>query len=205
MSARRAALYVRVSTAEQDPGGQLAALERYAAARGWTASPFVDHGVSGAQRQRPALERLCAAARARSIDLVVASRLDRLARSMRHLLELAAEWQALGVDLVVIDQAIDTTTPTGRLLFHVLGAIAEFERDLIRERVVAGLQHARARGRHLGRPVKHVVDPERLAALAGGKLGLRAIARTLGVPPMVARRALDRLSQNPVESTRLIS
>jgi DNA invertase Pin-like site-specific DNA recombinase len=85
-------------------------------------------------------------------------KLDRLARSVRHLVTMAQELQALGVDLVVLDQAIDTTTPTGRLLFHVLAAIAEFERELIRERVCAGLQRARAHGRRLGRPRRHYVD-----------------------------------------------
>src|SRR5262245_44796716 len=148
----RAALYARVSTTDQTPENQLVALRAFAAARGWRATEFVDHGVSGAKDRRPALDALLAAVRARRVDLVLCVRLDRLARSTRQLVTLAGDFEALGVDLVVIDQAIDTTTPSGRLLFHVLAAIAEFERDLIRDRVVAGLQRAKAHGVRLGRP-----------------------------------------------------
>ena len=103
---------------------------------------------------------------------------------------LAKELEALGVDLVVLDQAIDTTTPAGRLLFHMLAAIAEFERDLIRDRVLAGLRRARAEGQHLGRPRKHAVDVARAQTLLGQGLSLRATARALGVPHMAVRRAL---------------
>src|SRR5207249_9727580 len=102
--------------------------------------------------------------------------LDRLARSTRHLVTLAGELEALGVDLVVLDQAIDTTTAAGRLLFHMLAAIAEFERDLIRDRVLAGLRRARAEGRHLGRPRKYQVDLVRARTLLGQGLSLRATA-----------------------------
>jgi hypothetical protein len=140
----RVGVYARVSTADQIPENQLAVLRAFADARGWTATEYVDHGISGARTSRPALDALLAAARARRLDVVLATKLDRLARSTRHLVDLAAELEALGVDLVVTDQAIDTTTPAGRLLFHVLAAIAEFERGLIRERVVAGIRRARA-------------------------------------------------------------
>jgi DNA invertase Pin-like site-specific DNA recombinase len=115
-----------------------------------------------------------------------------LARSTRHLVDLAAELEALGVDLVVTDQAIDTTTPAGRLLFHVLAAIAEFERDLIRERVIAGIRRARAQGRHVGRPAKYRVDPTAAQALLAAGTSLRGAARRLGVHPSAIRRALTR-------------
>ena len=134
----RAALYGRVSTGGQSTESQLHALRRYAEARGWHIQEFVDLGVSGAKERRPALDRLVKAARARQIDVVAVTKLDRLARSTHHLVSLGRELAALGVDLVVLDQQIDTTTPSGRLLFHVLAAIAEFERDLIRERTLAG-------------------------------------------------------------------
>jgi DNA invertase Pin-like site-specific DNA recombinase len=143
----RVGLYARVSTTDQVPENQLAVLRAFAEARGWAFTEYTDHGVSGAKTTRPALDALLAAARARRLDVVLTTKLDRLARSTRHLVGLAAELEALGVDLVVTDQAIDTTTPAGRLMFHVLSAIAEFERDLIRERVIAGIRRARAQGR----------------------------------------------------------
>jgi DNA invertase Pin-like site-specific DNA recombinase len=113
-----------------------------------------------------------------------------LARSTRHLVTLVAELEALGVDLVVTDQAIDTTTPAGRLLFHMLGAIAEFERDLIVDRVRAGVARARAQGKHLGRPRVHRIDAERARELLAQGLSLRAVARSFKVHPMVIHRAL---------------
>jgi DNA invertase Pin-like site-specific DNA recombinase len=138
------------------------------------------------------VDALLTAARARRLDVVLTTKLDRLARSTRHLVDLAAELEALGVDLVVTDQAIDTTTPAGRLLFHVLAAIAEFEHDLIRERVVAGIRRARAQGRHVGRPAKYRVDPAAARALLADGTSLRGTARRLGVHPSAVRRALAR-------------
>jgi len=149
---KRAGADVRVSTGEQKPDNQLEPFRPFAAARGWAVTEFVDHGVSGAKERRPALDAMLAAVRTRKLDVVMVVKLDRLARSTRHLVTLVAEFEALKVDLIVLDQAIDTTTPAGRLLFHMLAAIAEFERDLIRDRVLAGLRRARAEGQHLGRP-----------------------------------------------------
>jgi DNA invertase Pin-like site-specific DNA recombinase len=111
-------------------------------------------------------------------------------RSTRHLVGLAAELEALGVDLVVTDQEIDTTTPAGRLMFHVLSAIAEFERDLIRERVIAGIRRARAQGGRIGRPAKYRVDPTTAQALLTAAHSLRGVARRLAVHPSAVRRAL---------------
>lgn len=108
---RQAALYSRVSTSDQDPENQLGPLRSYANARGWTVTEFVDHGVSGSKDRRPALDAMMAAVRGRRVDVVVLTKLDRLARSTHHLVTLAKELEALGVDLVVIEQAIDTTTP----------------------------------------------------------------------------------------------
>ncbi len=194
MPPRRAALYARVSTADQTPENQLAVLRAFADARGWAATEYVDHGISGAKERRAALDALLAAARARRLDVVACVKLDRLARSTRHLVTLAAELEALGVDLVVLDQAIDTTTPSGRLLFHMLAAIAEFERDLIRERVIAGVRRAKAQGRRLGRPRKHHVDvAEARRMLAAGR-SLRAIARTFGTYPATIRRLVATAS-----------
>ncbi len=179
----RIALYARVSTTDQHPEVQLHALREYARARSLeVVEEFVDHGVSGSKDQRPALNRLLKDAQRRRFDLVACVKLDRLARSVRHLTTLAAEFEALGIGLVVLDQAIDTTTPSGRLLFHVLGAIAEFERDLIRERTRAGMRAARRRGKRIGRP-RAISGSATFAlerALSEGR-SVRSLARELGV------------------------
>jgi len=146
------AVYARVSTSEQDTEAQVHALTRYALDRGVPALEFVDIGVSGAKGSRPALDAMMREVRRRRVSAVVVTKLDRLARSVHHLTALAAELEALGVALVVLDQALDTSTPAGRLLFHVLGSIAEFERSLILERVRAGQAAARRRGVRFGRP-----------------------------------------------------
>ncbi len=180
---KRAALYALVSTHEQTAENQLQALRAFASARGWQAAEYVDAGISGSKEQRPALDALLRAARARRIDVVVCVKLDRVARSTRHLVTLAAELEALRVDLVALDQAIDTTTPAGQLLFNVLAAISEFERDLIRDRVMAGLRRAKAQSRRLGRPRQHQFDAEEARELVASGLSLRAVARRLGLTP----------------------
>src|SRR5579862_3921005 len=150
----KAAIYARVSTLDQEPENQLAELRRYVEARGWTATEYVDHGVSGAKERRPALDRLLADAKRRRFDVLVCWRLDRLGRNVKHLISLLDDLQALGVAFVSLAEGIDATTPAGKLQMHILGAIAEFERERIRERVMAGLQRARMQGRRLGRPRK---------------------------------------------------
>jgi DNA invertase Pin-like site-specific DNA recombinase len=187
---KRAALYARVSTGDQKPENQLTALRAFAGARGWAVTEFVDHGVSGAKDRRPQLDAMLVDARRRKFDVVAIVKLDRLARSTRHLVTLAAELEALGVDLVVLDQAIDTTTPSGRLLFHMLAAVAEFERDLIRDRVLAGLRRARAHGQRLGRPRLHHVDVDEASALRAEGLSYGAIAKRLGGYGATIRRLL---------------
>src|SRR5438876_7606815 len=147
----KAAIYARVSTLDQEPENQLQELRRYVEARGWTAVEYVDRGVSGSTDRRPALDQLLAAARRRRFDVVVCWRLDRLGRNLKHLIALLEELQALGVAFVSLAEGIDATTP-GKLQMHILGAIAEFERERIRERVLAGLQRAKAQGTKLGRP-----------------------------------------------------
>ena len=177
---KRAALYARVSTTDQEPANQLLALRAFAEARGWTVTEFVDHGQSGAKEKRPALDAMLAAVRSRKVDVVCAVKLDRLARSVSHLVTMVREFEALGVDLVVLDQAIDTTTPSGRLLFHVLAAISEFERDLIRDRVMAGLRRARSQGVRLGRKPRLIDAHAARLELARGK-SVRMVAKELGV------------------------
>jgi DNA invertase Pin-like site-specific DNA recombinase len=121
-----------MSTPASSSENQLQPLRAFAAARGWDAVEFIDHGVSGAKDRRPAPDAPSWPLCARKVDVVAVTKLDRLARSTRHLVTLVAEFDALAVDLAVLEQAIDTTTPAGRLLFHVLAAISEFERDLIK-------------------------------------------------------------------------
>ncbi len=191
----RVSLYARVSTTDQHPEVQLHALREYARARGLEViEEFVDQGVSGAKDRRPALDRLLKDAQRRRFDLVACVKLDRLARSVRHLSTLAAEFEALGIGLVVLDQAIDTTTPSGRLLFHVLGAIAEFERDLIRERTAAGMRAARRRGKRIGRP-RAITGSASFALERGLSEGrsIRSLARELGVSRATVTAEVRRL------------
>jgi DNA invertase Pin-like site-specific DNA recombinase len=190
----RAAIYARVSTFDQEPENQLQELRRYVAARGWTATEFVDRGVSGAKDRRPSLDDLVRDARRRRFDVLVCWRLDRLGRNLRHLILLLDELSAVGVGFVSLTEGIDATTPAGRLQLHVLGAIAEFERERIRERVLAGLQRARRQGQKLGRRRRRINDAD-LARVAA--LSVRQAASVLGVPASRVHRERARLFQNP--------
>ena len=183
----RAAIYARVSTVDQQPENQLQELRRYVEARGWTGTEFVDRGVSGAKDRRPALDALVRDAKRRRFDVLVCWRLDRLGRNLRHLILLLDDLHALNIGFVTLGEGIDTTSPTGRLVLHVLGAISEFERERIRERVMAGLQRTRSQGRRLGRPRLEVAS-ERLQAVQG--LTIRDAAKVLGVPRSTAQRWL---------------
>jgi DNA invertase Pin-like site-specific DNA recombinase len=135
----KAAIYARVSTLDQEPENQLRELRRYVEARGWTAVEYVDRGVSGARDRRPALDQLVVDAKRRRFDVLVCWRLDRLGRSLKHMITLIDELQSLGVAFVSLAEGIDATTPAGKLQMHILAAIAEFERSRIIERVRAGL------------------------------------------------------------------
>ncbi len=161
----KAAVYARVSTLDQEPENQLQELRRYVQARGWTAQEFVDHGVSGTKDRRPALDRLVADARRRKVDTVVVWRLDRLGRSLKHLVTLLDDLQSFGVGFVSLGEGIDLQTPAGRLQLHILAALSEFEKSRIAERVKAGLARVRANGTRLGRPTA-VVPAAKLAAVA---------------------------------------
>jgi DNA invertase Pin-like site-specific DNA recombinase len=175
----RAGIYARVSTTDQHCENQLVELRRYCEARGWAITKeFVDHGVSGAKERRPALDDLVKDAKRRRFDVLVVWRLDRLGRSLRHLILLLDDLQATGVAFVSLSEGIDATTPAGRLQLHVLGAIAEFERERIKERVVAGMARARAQGKHVGRPSNRVTDADLLAV---AHLSVRDAACRLGV------------------------
>jgi DNA invertase Pin-like site-specific DNA recombinase len=147
----RAAIYARVSTLDQEPENQLTEVRHYVEARTWMSAEYIDRGVSGAKDRRPALDEMVRDARRRRFDVVVCWRLDRLGRNLKHLVTLLEELQALGIAFVSLNEGIDATTPAGKLQMHILGAIAEFKRARIAERVKAGLQRAKAQGRRLGR------------------------------------------------------
>ena len=152
MKTKRAAIYIRVSTVDQNTERQETELKEYVEKRGWSYKLYKDRGHSGAKSDRPALNELVHDLRCRRIDVVVVWALDRLARSLKQLLSIAEECKSLGVDLIALKQNVDTTLPAGSLTFQVLGAVAEFERELLRERVRSGMAQARRSGKHVGRP-----------------------------------------------------
>jgi DNA invertase Pin-like site-specific DNA recombinase len=180
---QRAAIYARVSTTNhgQDVAVQTRELEQFAQARGWQiVGHYLDAGVSGAKDSRPELNRLMGDAHKRKFDVVVVWKFDRFARSVSHLLRALETFNALGIAFVSLSEQMDTTTPTGKMVFTVLGAVAELERSLIAERVRAGLRNARAKGKTLGRP-RRVVDAHRVASLRAQGVGWKRIAGELGV------------------------
>ena len=188
----RVAIYARVSTANngQDPTMQTHELREYAERRGWKlASEYVDIGISGTKGKRPELDRLMADAHRRRFDVVLVWKFDRFARSVSHLLRALETFQALGVHFVSLSESLDTSTPAGKMVFTVLGAVAELERSLIVERVKAGLRNARAKGKRLGRP-KCDVDTAQIAKLRAEGRSWREIAVELGVGVATARAAL---------------
>ena len=184
---KRAAIYARVSTLEQTSENQLVEVRRYVELRGWSITEYVDEGVSGTKDRRPALDQLVRDAKRRRFDVVVCWRLDRLGRNLKHLITLLEDFQALGIAFVSLAEGIDATTPAGRLQMHILGAIAEFERARIAERVKLGLARVRAQGTRLGRPVLDV-SSDRLATVVG--LSVRQAAKQLGVSPSTIHRRL---------------
>jgi len=179
----RAAIYARVSTvnAGQDPTMQTRELEEYCQRRGWQVyGAYVDNGVSGKKDSRPELNRMMQDAHERRFDVVVVWRFDRFARSVSHLLRALESFNALGIQFVSLSEQVDTSTPTGKMVFTVLGAVAELERNLIVERVRAGLRHARSKGKELGRPRKSV-DLIEVRSMRAAGLSWRVIARKLSL------------------------
>lgn len=177
-----AAIYCRVSTNNgQDPELQARELREYCQRRGWDVFDcYVDVGVSGKKDSRPQLNRMMRDAHARRFDVAVCWRFDRFSRSVSHLCRALETFHALGIQFVSLCEQVDTTTPTGKLVFTILGAVAEGERNLIAERVRAGLRNARAKGKTLGRP-RVEVDVTRIKSLRASGHSWRKIAHTLGV------------------------
>ncbi len=183
----RVALYGRISTSDrQDVDLQLVPLREYALARGWAVQgEYVDRGVSGAKERRPALDRLMADARRRLFDVVLVWRFDRFARSTRHLVNALHEFRHLGIAFVSYQENLDTSSPMGEAMFAIIGAIAQLERDITRERVKAGVARARVRGKKLGRPRK-VFHRDHVEQLRSQGLSYREIGKQLGISPTLA-------------------
>jgi DNA invertase Pin-like site-specific DNA recombinase len=198
----RVAIYARVSTTNhgQDVGLQTRELRQFAEARAWTvAGEYIDSGVSGAKDSRPELNRLMADAHKRRFDVVCVWRFDRFARSVSHLLRALETFKALGIDFVSFSEQMDTSTPAGKMVFTVLGAVAELERSLTVERVRAGLRNARAKGKTLGRP-RVTVDATKIAALRSQGLSWAKIGDALGLGEGTVRRSARTSARNPSET-----
>lgn len=196
----RAAIYARVSTNNgQDPTMQTRELREYCERRGWEiAGEYVDAGISGAKERRPQLDLLLAVCRKRRVDAVVVYRYDRFARSLRHLVNALEEFRSLGIEFISLHEGVDTSTPNGRLVFGIFASIAEFERELIRDRVRSGIAAARSKGKTLGRP-KVALDAARIATLRASGRSWPQIAAELGVSVGTAYAFARSLSKNPAE------
>jgi DNA invertase Pin-like site-specific DNA recombinase len=178
------AIYARVSTMDkgQDVDLQLSDLRTYAKARGWEIfKEYIDNGESGSKEQRPALNQLMDDARKRKVDTILVWRLDRFGRSLKHLILSLDEFKTLGVGFVSFKESLDFTTAAGRLMCQLLACFAEFERELIRERVVAGIRNAKAKGKHVGRPALDKEISRRVTELRNGGMSYGMIGKTLGL------------------------
>jgi DNA invertase Pin-like site-specific DNA recombinase len=204
MKAKRVALYARVSTNNgQDPEVQLRELREYCQRRGFEITEeFVDKGISGSRERRPALDKLMVCCRKRLVDAVVVYRYDRFARSLRQLVNALEEFRALDIDFVSLHEGVDTSTPNGRLVFGIFASIAEFERELIRDRVRSGLAAAKAKGKTLGRP-RVAVEASRVALLRQQGRSWAEITQETGISKGTAQRAVAGLPTNLVASTSL--
>ena len=198
----RVAIYARVSTTHhgQDPSVQTRELREYCERRGLEiVGEYVDTGISGTKERRPQLDRLMADCRRRRFDAVLVYRYDRFARSLRHLVNALEEFRALGIDFISLYEGVDTSTPNGRLVFGIFASIAEFERELIRDRVKSGIAAARSKGKKLGRP-RVIVDIAQIARLRASGASWPSIARELGVSVGTVYQAGRKLSKIPYKT-----
>jgi DNA invertase Pin-like site-specific DNA recombinase len=190
----------------QDPELQLRELREYAIRRGWQiVEEYTDHGVSGTKASRPALDRLMTDAHRRRFDAVLVWKLDRFGRSLRHLVNALAEFEAKGIAFVSLRDNLDLSTPSGRLMFQIIGAMAEFERSLIVERVKAGMRNARAKGKRIGRPPRTYLSPDTRQVIAeayrDGDGSLRQVAVRFGTSVGMVQRCVSANHSRPLETT----
>jgi len=196
-------IYVRVSTADkgQDPEMQLGPLREYASVRGWDFLEYVDLGESGVKDRRPGLDRLMEDAQKRRLDGILVWKLDRLGRSLKHLLTKFEEFHALGIRFISYTENLDFATPAGRAMASLIGVFAEFERDLIRERVRAGLENARRKGKRPGRrPFFDMASLGTLGRLRDRGMSVRAIAREMKVSKSLVHKSLKNLNAQAQEN-----
>jgi DNA invertase Pin-like site-specific DNA recombinase len=190
----KAAIYARVSTDQQNPEMQLGEVRDYCSRRGFEITgEYVDKGVSGNKERRPELDRMLVACRKRWVDVVVVYRYDRFARSLRQLVNALEEFRSLGIDFVSLHEGVDTSTPNGRLVFGIFASIAEFERELIRERVRSGMAAAKAKGKPVGRP-KATVNVSHIRVLLADGQSLAQVGAALGVSASTVCRRLQGLA-----------
>ncbi len=193
-STPRVALYARVSTTEQSTESQLLDLRRYVRERGWELfKEYTDNGISGATDSRPALNELMNDAKKRRFDAVLVWRFDRFARSTKHLILALEEFKNLGIDFVSYQENIDTSSPLGSAIFTIISAVAQLERDIIAERVRAGLRRAKENGKRLGRPVLEI-DLDEIHKLRAKGLSYRAIAKKIRISHTKVAQLLGKMS-----------
>ena len=191
-------LYARVSTGEQDTGMQIRELLEYAKRRDWQTEVFTD-SISGAKDRRPGLDQMMAQVRRRKCDVVLVYRYDRFARSLQQLVNALEEFRVLGVNFVSLHEGVDTSTPNGRLVFGIFASIAEFERELIRDRVRSGMRHAKAQGVHIGRP-RLMLDAFEIASLRAQGLTWPAISERVGAGVSSCQKAVRNATQKGCKS-----
>jgi DNA invertase Pin-like site-specific DNA recombinase len=195
---KRVAIYARVSTLNgQDPEMQTREVKEYCERRGWkTVGLYVDQGISGTKDSRPQLDRLMEDAHKRRFDVIVVWKFDRFARSVSHLLRALETFRALGIEFVSLTEQVDTTTPTGKMVFTILGSVSELERTLIVERVRAGMRNAKAKGKHIGRPVKKMLSSAEVEQIRMMRrkenASVRGLSLRFGVTQFLIRRALEK-------------
>jgi len=190
-STPRVALYARVSTTDQSTDSQLLDLRRYVSERSWNIfKEYVDKGISGTKDSRPALNELMNDAKKRRFDVVLVWRFDRFARSTKHLILALEEFRNLGIDFVSYQENIDTSSPLGSAIFTIISAVAQLERDIIAERVKAGLRRAKENGKRLGRPKGTAQDADAIHRLKSEGLSVRQIAEALQTSKSTVARLL---------------
>lgn len=197
----KALVYARVSTSHhnQNPQVQIEELRRSCESRGWVISnEIIDHGYSGSTDNRPGLKRLMALVRAKEIDVVVVVKMDRLFRSLKHLVSTLEEFEKIGVKFVALKDNVDYSTPSGRFFVQILGSLGEFERSLLRERTMMGLEHARSKGKKFGRPRIH--DDAVILKLHKEGMSYRQIQKTTGAPMGTISRAIKSAHKTPTRN-----
>lgn len=179
----KTAIYARISTSDkkQDLDTQLLPLKEYVASRGWNVYEVYTDQISGSKESRPGLNKMMEDAHRRKFDILLVWRFDRFARSTKQLILALDTFRSLGINFISYQESVDTTTPTGQLMFTLLASFAQFERSIIQERVRAGLEKARAKGKTLGRP-KATIDMKKLNDMRNQGMSLRQISEQLGIP-----------------------